>query len=530
MRLTLPRTNQALFFGLLRSAGLLCAVLQLFIEPTIQNTEVTLLNLISSLILLEYLYRTNTVTHFPISFIAMLGLCLMSQYVSLLAQTVSWRSLDYMLRAPVDTFAVLAAVQLIAVGAHWLYRRARVLQDTRTFLAERVIAPLGGFSIPSPGSIWTMAFFGALSLFAGGAETGNVGGKIFQALAFFAWFPFLIPIYFKKYGNRYCSIGGHLIALVVYILLLVVIGMARNARQFMLIGPMQAAFMFLIMSLQSDKQIGSGTYKKLALLLLLGMIGLQLVGDLATAMVLVRNQRQTASYADMVEETLSALADRRRLDLYRNEAFVDAKTSGYDEVYLENPVLARLSETKFHDNMIYFSGQLSDSGRADLRSLLWAKTIAIFPQNILRRVGIRMDKDRYIYSGGDVYRFVNGQVFSLGSFSTGSIWADLINLFGYLSPVVAFVMLLVCFVVLDSFSRWQPDIVNISIVMLCSTWPIYGHGLGAESVAAKVQFLVRDIPQSLVLFLVFYWGLRLMTRKAERINGVYVPLKPLVGR
>lgn len=520
-------THASLFFRIIRWSGIVSAGVQLIIEPSVDNLYIVLLVLVSSLILFEYLYRSESLIYFPLSSIAMLGLCLMSQFVSLVVQTVYWHPLGYMLRAPDDTFAVLAAVQVLAVGAHWTYRKIGFFQVTKNFLAERVLAPLGGFAVPSVGSIWTMAFFGALSMFAGGAQTGNVGGKIFQALSFLSWVPFMIPIYYKKYGERYCSIRTQGVVIALYVMLLVVIGMARNARQIMLIGPLQAAFMFLIMALQDPKPVAKSTYRNLVIFGIVGAVGVQLVGDLATAMVIVRDKRTTLSYFDMVGETISALTDRTRIELYRDNALADAKTSPYDEVYISNPVMARFSETKFHDNMIYLSGRLSDAGRVDVKNLLKDKIISIIPENLLRRFGVRMDKDRYVYSGGDIYRYVNGEAYSLGSFSTGSMWADLINLYGYLSPLVAVGILLTCFVALDSFSRRQPGVINISAIALCSLWSIYSHGLGAESLAAKIQFLVRDLPQSAVLYLMFYWSLRLFSKRSSRVEGVDVPLTPI---
>lgn len=520
-------TNLDLFVRIMRWAGVAAAVLQMVIEPTLDNMAIVLLVLGSSLVVFEYLRITRAPIEYPVSSLALLGLCLMTQYVSLLAQSAYWKPLGYMLKAPLETFLMLGAVQLLAVLSHWLYRNLRPFQATKEFIGERILAPIGAFNVPSPGSIWTMAFFGALSLLAGNQEMGNVGGKIFEAMGFLAWLPFMIPLYLKKYGDRYGNRKVQYVMLVIYLLLLIVIGIARNARQIMLIGPMQAAFMFFLMALQSTKPVDKSIYKKLAVAAVIGAVGLQLVGDLATAMVVVREKNSRLPYSERIAETIAVLGDRTRLDLYRDNALAGARNSIYDEVYIANPLLARFSETKFHDNMMFLSSRLSDAGRDEVRRMLMDRVMVILPQNVIRKFGVSINKDRYIFSGGDIYRFVNGEGASLGSFSTGSMWVDVLSLSQIASPFIVVLICLLCFVILDGFSRRQPDIWNVSVVVLCSLWPVYANGIGGESIAHKILFLFRELPQKTAMFLAMYWALRLVTRRAERLEGVYVPLKPV---
>lgn len=519
-------TNLDLFVLILRWAGVLAAVVQIAIEPLMDNMLSVLLVLGSSLVVLEYLRITRTPVQYPVSSLALLGLCLMTQYVSLLVQTAYWKPLVYMLKAPVETFLMLGAVQVLAVLSHWLYRHGWPFQAAREFIADRVLAPIGAFHVPSPGSIWTMAFFGALSLLAGNQEMGNVGGKIFEAMGFFAWLPFMIPIYYKKYGDRYCSRNTQYVTLALYVLLLIAIGVARNARQIMLIGPMQAAFMFFLMSLQSPKPVDKAVYRKLAIFAVVGVIGLQLIGDLATAMVVVREKNSRLPYDERIAETVATLADRTRLELYRDKALAEARNAVYDEVYISNALLGRFSETKFHDNMMFLSSRLSDAGRDEVRHMLMDRVLVILPQNILRKFGVSINKDRYSFSGGDIYRYINGDGYALGSFSTGSIWVDVLSLSQIASPFIVVFICLLCFVILDGFSRRQPDILNVSVVVLCSLWAVYANGIGGESIAHKILFLFRELPQKTVMFLAMYWALRLVTRRATRIDGVDVPLKP----
>ncbi|MES2091917.1 MAG: hypothetical protein V4532_18340 [Pseudomonadota bacterium] len=239
-------TKSDLFFGLLQALCLLCVVCQVCIDSSVDNLNCVALVALSSSLVFQYLWRSGAPRDYPISSLAVLGLCVTTQYAALVAQTLGWTSFIQLLRWPVVTFGVLAAVQVLAVGTHWVHRHLALTKSISKIIATKVLTPMGALSVPPIGTIWLMALLGAISTAtAGGIATGDVGGKAFQALAFMTYMPFLIPIYHRRYGQAYCDIKKQAPLLLAYVALLVLIAMVRNSRQLMAIGPVQAGLLFL---------------------------------------------------------------------------------------------------------------------------------------------------------------------------------------------------------------------------------------------------------------------------------------------
>jgi len=514
-------------FHVLQAICVVCAAVQVFIDSSADNLICTLLASVSISAVLQYLRISRAPMKYPVSSLAMIGLCATTEFMSLVAQSFYWNPLIYMLRVPLFTFSVLAVVQLLAIAAHMCVTRLQGIQNVREFLAERVVLPMGGFSVPSVGMIWWMAFFGAIAMLVGGvSETGNVGGKFFEALSFMAYLPYMIPLYYIAFGERYCSMRKQVVFIVLYALVIVAIGMARNVRQVMLIGPVQALFIYFIYSMQDARPVTKNSVKKLLVVLVLGLVALQFVADLATAMVINRDKRRTASPIDMVSETIATLGDRTRIAMYRQQAFDEALYANYDEAYIPNPVLARFSETKFHDNMFFISTQLSDAAKEDLADVILDKIKVLLPQNVLKKLNIRLDKNRFMFSMGDYYRVLHMDEYAYGGYATGSVWADVLNLFGWWSPVFVFGMLVLSFTLMDPLSRAKIGILNISPVALCASWPIFIYGLGGESLVARIGIAFREIPQRLILFVLAYWFFSLFAKPAIKVDGVSVHMDP----
>jgi hypothetical protein len=507
-----------LFFGLLQAVCLLSGLLQVFIDPAAENLSCVALVAVSSSLVFQYLWRSRAPVDYPMSSLALLGLCVTTQYAALVGQTLGWTSFIELLRWPSTTFSVLAAVQVLAVGAHWVYKNLADTNHLSDLLARHLLKPLGALSAPPVHTLWIMAAAGVYALATGGGtELGDVGGKAVQALNFMAYMPFLILIYHRQYGNAYCNMKIHGPLLLGHVGLLIVVAMALNARQFMAIGPVQTCLIFLVYLLQDPQPIARRTLVRLSALTVAVCIAIVLFGDLAVAMVLNRDKRETLNARELIEETLKTLVDQDKIAQFKRSEIDRAMFNRYDEIYLANPMVARFSETKFHDNNIYQATVINDPERRELWRATFEKTLAILPQPVLDAFDVKLNKNQLMYSFGDFYRYLNEGIYNtLGGFAVGSLWAHLIALFGAdWFAVVTVLMFIPTFVVLDSFCRRRvaPD---AAPVMMCSTWIVFSYALGGESLVYKIGLYFRDIPQKLMIYLVFYaavkYGLMLFTR------------------
>lgn len=495
--------------------AVLCGLAQWWIDGSSENLLAVLCIVLSTGVLYEYVIRSRAILDQPISTLMLLGFNTTTTLVALVAQTLSGVAVIHLLRTPVFTFSMMSGLLLLAIGVHWCYRHLAATVALRDWLARRVFQPLGALEAPNVWAIWAMATLGALSTLRGYAEFGDVNGKLFQAMGFLQWLPFVIPLYYQRWGKSYCDMRVHFPLLVAFVLILAGIGLARNARQLMLIGPFQAALTYLLWVAHQESRITTRTVVKAGALVVSFLIGITLFADLSAAMTVARDKRQTASQMQLIEETFALLREPEKLERYRTQIELASKLSVYDEAYLRNPLLARLSETKFHDNMLYYAQNFGQDQQSEVWNVTLEKLILAFPQPVLDALKIKIDKWRNTYSMGDYYRYLNEGEGALGGFATGSMWADMYSLFGVWLPFCTVLLLLVVFITFDGLSL-HGNLYSISPVVLGSTFIIFEYGLGAESLATKLAFLMRDWPQKVVLYLIIFHFFRLFTAKRHQ--------------
>ncbi|MDE2401330.1 MAG: hypothetical protein KGL90_06665 [Burkholderiales bacterium] len=500
-------TRFQLFARAVQWTSVICGLLQLLIDPSNDNVLSVVFIVGSTLLIYQYLDRSRSTVDYPVSSLAIIGFNVTSSLASLVAQTVSWSAVSQLLRGPVLTFSVLAGVSLIAVGVHWVYRHLAATAGLRDGLARHVFKPLGVLDTPPVSTLWAMALLGSLSTLQGGAAFGDAGGKLFQALSFLQWLPFAIPLYYKKYGDRYCDIKKQIPLLIAFTIALMGIGVLRNARQLMLIGPVQAALIYFLWAMQDPSPVRKHTVMKAGAALGAVLIGITLFTDVAVAMAVARDKRDTLTPWQMVKETFQLLGERDKLTAYRQNGELASRLKVYDEAYLSNPILARFSETKFHDNMLYFAFNFNASQRAEILDVNVDKLLMTLPQPVLDSLDIKLDKLKNAYSMGDFYRYQNEGSETLGGFATGSMWADVIVIGEDFAPFLIAILFFVLFVCFDSLSL-RGEIFSISPIVLGGTWGILLYGLGSESLAGKLAFLLRDMPQKVIIYALLAFTLR----------------------
>lgn len=491
---------------------LLCSLIQIGVDASYENIVATLLILGSTCVLYEYLERSQAIVNEPISSLMLIGFNWTTTWVAFVAQTLSGLGVVHLLRTPMATFGILSGLLLLAIGTHWVYRHLAATMALRQWVAQRVYCPLGALEAPHVWAVWAMASVGALATLRGYAEFGDVNGKLFQAMGFLQWLPFAIPLYYKKWGRDYCDMRVQTPLLIAFVVILAAIGLVRNARQLMLIGPFQGALTYLLMVVHDKQAVTRKTMVQALGVMVAGLIGISALADFTAAMAVARDKRETLSGVQIMKETFAVLKEPEKLDRYRTQLELAAKLDVYDEAYLRNPMLARLSETKFHDNMLFYALNFGDGEAQQIWAMSSEKLLLALPQPVLDALNIKIDKARNMFSMGDYYRYLNEGEVGLGGFATGSIWADMLSMFGVWMPFVAVGLFLLVFLTFDSLS-FQGNLCSISPVVLGSTYIIFEYGLGAESLVGKVAFLLRDWPQKLVLYLLVYQLFRLFSSK-----------------
>jgi hypothetical protein len=484
-----------------------CVAAQFAIKFNYDNVLASLAAGIGIFCLTSYLWFSRPFDDTPLSSLALFGFCVTSEFAALVAQTTQGLEFIYFLRDPVRTFAMLTGVQCVAIAVHYAYRKFEPLYGFRDWLAHTLMSPLGLHAVPKPAALWLLSVPGMLSMLQGGAGFGDVSGKALQAMEFLVWMPFLILAYQRQFGKAYSDSKSQWIWVSLYAVLIMGAAVARNARGLMFMGPVSVVLLYMLVAVREKGPMPARSVTRVAGALALVAIAVVVFADLATAMAVVRSKRDDVKNWELVKETYETVMDRSKIEAYRETVFLEGRASNFDEIYISNPILNRFSETKFHDNMIFFSRGMNEADRSRVIDENLNKVVTLLPQPALDFLELKIKKNDFSFSMGDIYvNAVTGA--DLGSFVTGSIWADAFVIFGMFWPFAVGMMLLVVYVQLDSLTRLDAGHF-ISPVGLCMAWTIFIYGIGGESFAVKAAMLLREIPQRLMFFVLLLAPLRL---------------------
>lgn len=486
---------------LLLCLTLLAFTSQLVIDFSTDNIAVNCIILTVVVATLLYFRWSQSLKTHPLSSFAIFGFCVTSEFAALLAQSLAWAPVGTSLNQPLVTFSMLGMYQVIALLAHAQYRMLTSSASGKPGLLRHMIGKLGIYETPAVVTIWVMGGVGLFSLLI------TKYSAVANGLSFLAWAPFLIPIYAQQLeqGQKYCNSRLHYPLLFAYLALIVLVAMAFNARGMMLSGIATVGLLFLLIGMRSEKSITGSMLLKLSAIGLLGAALSWPASNLVTAMVMARGDRIKASSTEMIKKTVENFQSPEKIDIYRKQSLANDLRTAYDEKYVDNPMLARLILTKFHDNSIYFAGKISDKGSEELMKVSGDELWATLPQPWLDALKIDVHKSEMGFSMGDM--IVNLAVgLPLGGYRTGSIFGQGWALFGYLFPFIYFGMCLVLFAAIDIFSiRTASGLTALSVIGMLNVWPNFLFGITADSLQHLFMGVVRGVPQSVFLYAIIFY-------------------------
>lgn len=491
-------TVKDLVFGTLLALCTVCGLGQMLIDSSSDNVLSTAYVMGSSSLVFGYLWRGNATTTHPLSSLSIIGLVNSTQFASLVAQTVELQSLTQLLRAPTFTFFMLSVVISMAVLTHYGYRHFTPLANVSAFIANRIYAPLRAFERPQPLVIWCLAALGMAAQVAGGGKMGDVGGKFLFGFSFLIWMPFLIPIYQSTSNGTYCNLKKQLPLVILHGLAIAADSLIKNGRGGLFAAPVQLVLLYLLFFMHTPHRVTARFLRGMAVLAVVAGVSVTVMSDLATAMVIARDKRDSVSTRELLETTYNAFMDKAAIAAYRERNLASSAWSMYDESYLQNPLLARFSETKFHDNMFFVVSELTEAERGEAAHESIFRIVLLLPQTVLDFFELKIQKDFYRYSMGDYFVNLHHGA-GVGSYLTGSIWAEIYDVSGSWFPVTCALMLLPCFWLFDAMVKPGAGFV-VAPPAMCTAWQIFHFGLGGESISAKASFLLRDTPQRVLLY------------------------------
>jgi hypothetical protein len=493
--------------------------LQLVIEPSLQNTATAAVIFLSSAAAFLYLRNTSALAAQPLSAFAIFGFCFTTQYGALVFQSIAWTAVSASLYAPLYTFSTLAFYQAIAIGMHSAYRFVLAPNPEPPSQLRRFFSWGGLYFRPSNGPLWIIGATGLVSYFLD--SLSGVPGKIALGFNFLTWAPFLIPLYSREDGSIHSPIRRDTFALCIYAAVVCVLGLALNQRVIMMTGGATIALLYLFNGMRSDTRVTPYALVRTCSVAVLCIALLGPISNLATAMVIARAARGKIPASEMISNTIDAWRHPNLIAAYRADQRAAATYSEYDEYYLSNPIVARLVESKFHDNALHFAGTLTTPrSQRYLRDMTIDSLWYILPEPVLHFLGVNIRKDDLIFSTGDYLAYLSKGV-SLGGERTGSIFAQGAVLLGPLFPFLYAVICVGFFAWMSLLTYRAPSgAIGLSAMAMMNTWFLFIDGVTGEGFQQVFESLLRRFPQKIIIYCLVLGVARFIcrTRRATDIG------------
>lgn len=522
-------TRADVAFATLHLMTWIAAALQALIDPGYENLICTALVLASATLTFVYVRRSKALREVPLSTMAVLGLCITTQWGALVAQSALWDSLTISLRVPLHTFGYLLMYQSVAVAAHWTSRRMSIFMSARRIASDTLLAPLGIFQVPAVPAVWAIGCFGVLCFVLGYVSEGGLIGKIADGLGVFAWAPFTIPLLHHRYGRDYCDLRRQAPFLALFALLAVLLGLALNFRKVMLIGTMTAALLYFLILLDDERPFRLKQLRWVALCVLVGTLLFEPLTYFFTAVQVAREQRDKLSRLQMIEYTLEVLQNPAAIRLDRDKGRTAADVDLYDEYYFRSSMIGRLVEIKFHDNGFYMVQGVSAQESRLIAEDALDRVVSVLPFPVLKWMGFERSKFVTLYSVGDLLAYTRLGV-ELGAFRTGSMFAQGLAIFGVWTPFLYFLLCIPVFVVWDVLGRISRHgaPVMLSLVGMLLIYRVFAYGIVAESVGNLAGVLLRFQLQNVLLYAALYAATRTIWRPFSPASS-FVQLPKVAG-
>lgn len=468
---------------------------QMLIAPSISSFVSCSLIVLSSFITFVYIFNGKSkFQKFPLSLFTILSFNFSTQSGALFFQSVSLKSVTYNLFTPVETFYYLFLFQISIILAHFFYSNFYSFRRLKNTISNKIFKQLGLFDELPAFNIWVFGFLGMVSIWFSATSSvvyGDIIGKAFLALIPFVYFPYLLL--FKK------NVASKKLVLLmfIYTLALIILGIVSNSRGIFATGIIIILFVSYIFYEAYKYKITKRTIFKLLFICIISLSFLSILSDLALSMIIVRSERDEVTGWALFLLTINTLLDGESLERYKIIAQGNIY-KGYNEVYLDNPYIARFITTKFEDTLIYYSLQLTIDQSLSVLVVTIDKIFALLPTPLLSILGANIDKKTLEFTITDYVWFLHSGV-GLGGYRVSPLLGHGLAIFGLFYFIITIFVLPFFFVVLDSFTNTIKNKLVYSPLILISLYSLYQF-LTIGSLISPIAFLFRAMPQLILYY------------------------------
>ncbi|GHB62958.1 hypothetical protein [Persicitalea jodogahamensis] len=493
---------------------LIVSFIQLGIWPRFDNFLAIVIILFAWIITLYYILDIIIFNQYPISCFMLLGYSLTQFYFPLLFTTIEGHEVTNNLIVPNLVFIHSIICLIILIIAHKIYRK--ILGSTKLFKNTQFkLVKLNLFTPPTNIQVWIMGYVGLISMFyiyyyspSNNSEIDGVSDKFIQAITIFTYAPFYL-LFSKLYGRNLNITTKKIIFLVAFAILLFLVSLGRNSRGAFMFGFTALGFGYfigLLLSVFSSRIINA---KNIVLSTVLLWLLISPLSDIATAMLIVRNQRNDSDRTELLLNTLDKFSDKKAIFEYNEnkKGNNDKNATKWDEYYLDNIFLSRFCNLKFNDLSLNLAEKM---GYIDPKITAYAieRPLAILPNPLINILNLDINKSKLLsFSSGDFLFQRSGETNALGSFRVGHFAGFGMASFGWWYLLFLFILIIPVYFLWDIFYlKRDSSKMTFSFLGLLSLSNIFLY-INFENVLYIFQFLFRGWIQGILLYwLIFHFS------------------------
>lgn len=452
---------------------------------------------------------------YPLVVMSMFSLVLMYYYFPLMFTLLDGNSLTHNLEIPITTF-IYQTIYITCLNiSFFIFRRTYRPKNFFTHIFSKI----GIYRLPKPSEVWGLAFIGFfafiynLATSSGDAEESFANGVLPQLMNFLQGFCFVPACFFVK--DLYFPdtiLRQNKKKALIYFIFIILFAIATSRRSLMI----QPIFMILITTflifIIREKIVKIKT--KILFYIICGLLALQPIQDLATAMIYVRITSNTTS-DKMFNEIIKIYNDKellRRIHAQlKNESNADSYIAGWNETYISNEFIERYCNLKVADMSNYYVEKIGFANSQFL-SFTHDYIVGILPTPILKIFNSDIDKSELRQSPGDkIFGIYTGHSY-LGYYRVFSHIGTGMAIMGYwYFPFVIFFTLIVWFLLAclctSAYSNLRLPLVAIIYIYSYSILFIHSGGLFTH-----ILFICRTFWQQIIVIAVTMWFIRFILK------------------
>ncbi len=482
--------------------ALVCELLFFYTLPNLAGCGMTL---VCWLLFRKVGLQVVVIRNHPFAWLIYLSMSLY-RILPLVATLCEAKPISYQFERPYETFFWETILYLVSTLAFCLavYRRR-----VRPHLLQRILLSLGFYRRPTHRFIWLLGVLGfSVSIYllatGSGTEIGDISGKLLYGFRFFQYAPLVLffPTLYTPHhkGGVFSWNKGALL----YLTLLLLVSLATNSRQNLLVPLGTFALLLLLAMVRSGVDVR--TFINVRLVAIGGLTLLLLLpalSDISIAMLATRGMRSDISRKELFEETWRLYNDKsalRQIERAKEQVVgITDYDDGWTEEYVDNFALNRYCNLRITDITLYHANKVG-YGNREMRHLFFDRVIALVPMPILSFLGIEVDKVN-IYSRGDLLYALSRQAEILVGLRVTSHVADGLATFDYWYFPLQFLFFYLQFLLVDSFAIVTPRGTRYSLLGLITIFSFLAMFRHANGMLGEAQYLVRGFLQPVAIYL-----------------------------